>query len=252
VENHDLLDPDPAATEYVEAAPEGIVGSHAAQRFFRPGLLIGDVCPTLHIFMYSSASVRYIPNALTVFRILLTPLVLVLCTIPTLAAQGTAVVVFMCASASDYYDGVLARRMGARSRLGQFLDPLADKVLVLSVFGMLAIEEPYIVPWWAVLLIAGRDVLVTALRSWAEAHGRTLRTFRIAKGKTLLQLAFLFGMLVLRAAAHLPPPVSDGARWLLRETAVPFFLLILVVAFTVGTGLLYLVASEEEAVRSDS
>jgi CDP-diacylglycerol--glycerol-3-phosphate 3-phosphatidyltransferase len=201
--------------------------------------------------MYSSASVRYIPNALTVVRILLTPLVLVLCTIPTLAAQGTAVIVFMCASASDYYDGVLARRMGARSRLGQFLDPLADKILVLSVFGMLAIEEPHVVPWWAVLLIAGRDVLVTALRSWAEAHGRTLRTFRVAKGKTLAQLAFLFGMLVIRAATHLPGPVSNGARWLLYETAVPFVLLVLVVGFTVGTGLLYVLAAEEESVRAE-
>lgn len=230
------------------------MGTGRGLRSFAPMPPVGwneVACRFLHVSMYSSASVRYIPNALTVVRILLTPLLLVLCTIPTLAAQGTAVVVFMCASASDYYDGVLARRMGVRSRLGQFLDPLADKILVLSVFGMLAVEQPQIVPWWAVLLIAGRDVLVTALRSLAEARGRTLHTFRVAKGKTLAQLAFLFGMLVLRAVTHFPPPASEGARWLLYQTPIPFFLLVLVVSFTVATGLLYVMAPQEESVQAE-
>jgi len=198
--------------------------------------------------MLTPAAMRYIPNVLTVGRIVLTPAVLVLLTVPSLVGQTAAVALFVIASVSDYYDGALARRMGARSRLGQFLDPLADKILVLGVFAMLAVVEPQIVPWWAVAVIALRDAIVTGIRTWAESSGRTLRTYRIAKWKTLAQLAFLFWMLVIRAAAHLPFPVRHGAEWLLTDSILPYSLLILVVAFTVGTGALYILQPEEDVL----
>ena len=99
--------------------------------------------------MLTPAAMRYIPNLLTAARIVLTPAVLLLLTVPSLAGQTAAVVLFVAASVSDYYDGALARRIGARSRLGQFLDPLADKILVLGVFATLAVLEPDIVPWWS-------------------------------------------------------------------------------------------------------
>ena len=198
--------------------------------------------------MLTPAAMRYIPNVLTVARILLTPAVLVLLTVPSLLGQTAAVSLFVIASVSDYYDGALARRMGARSRLGQFLDPLADKILVLGVFAMLAVVEPQIVPWWAVAVIALRDAVVTGIRTWAESSGRTLRTYAIAKWKTLAQLAFLFWMLVVRAAAHLPLPVRHGAEWLLDESLIPYSLLLFVVVFTLGTGALYVFQPEEDVL----
>ena len=100
--------------------------------------------------MYTSAALRYIPNLLTVGRILVTPLLLVLLSVQSQAGQMSAVFLFVLASLSDYYDGVLARRFGVRSRLGQYLDPLADKVLILGTFIALALEAPDLVPWWAV------------------------------------------------------------------------------------------------------
>ena len=202
--------------------------------------------------MFTVSTLRYVPNALTVARILMTPVVLVLCTVPTFAAQASAVVLFVLASLSDYYDGKLAREMGARSRLGQFLDPLADKILVLGVFGVLAVYEPESVPWWAVAAIAARDAVVTGVRSWNEAQGRTLQTFRVAKAKTMSQLAFLFGMLVLRAAAHGPPLLADRADWLLHDSGIPFALAVGVVAITVGTGALYVLAPREESLPADA
>lgn len=198
--------------------------------------------------MFTVSTLRHVPNALTIARIVMTPVVLLLCSMPTFAAQGGAVVLFVLASLSDYYDGKLAREMEARTRLGQFLDPLADKILVLGVFGVLAVYEPQAVPLWAVLAIAARDVIVTGVRSWNEAQGRTLRTFRIAKAKTLSQLAFLFGMLVLRASTYLPPPIADGARWMLADSGIPLALLVFVVVITVGTGALYVFAPREDAV----
>jgi CDP-diacylglycerol--glycerol-3-phosphate 3-phosphatidyltransferase len=199
--------------------------------------------------MYTSTGVRYIPNVLTVARILVTPLLLLLLTVPSQEGQASAVALFVLASLSDYYDGVLARRFQVRSRLGQYLDPLADKILVLGTFGMLAVQEPTLVPWWAVGVIAFRDAAVTALRSWVEAGGRTLQTYRVAKGKTMLQLLFLFGLLVLRTATHLAAPVGDWAAWVLYESALPGAALAIVVGFTVATGALYFLAPAEERIE---
>ncbi len=201
--------------------------------------------------MYTSAGFRYLPNLLTVTRILVTPLLLLLLTVSSKEGQACAVVLFVLASLSDYYDGVLARRFQVRSRLGQYLDPLADKVLVLGVFGMLAIEEPSVVPWWAVAVIALRDVAVTGLRTWVEAWGRTLQTYRIAKLKTMIQLAFLFGVLVLRTGTHMSPPIRDWATWVLHESLLSSMALAVVVGFTVATGALYLIAPVEEKVEAE-
>lgn len=199
--------------------------------------------------MYTSADYRYVPNLLSVARILVTPLLLVLLTVPSSVGQVSAVALFVLASLSDYYDGVLARRFQVRSRLGQYLDPLADKILVLGTFGMLAVQEPAIVPWWAVVLIGGRDAAVTALRSWVEAGGRTLRTYRAAKAKTMLQLAFLFGVLTLRAATHLSPPVAGWAAWVLHDSVLPGLALAVVVGVTVATGALYFLAPTDERLE---
>jgi len=200
--------------------------------------------------MYTSAGYRYIPNLLTVTRILVTPLLLLLLTVPSQEGQASAVVLFVLASLSDYYDGELARRFQVRSRLGQYLDPLADKILVLGTFGMLAFEAPALVPWWAVLVMALRDVAVTGLRSWVEAWGKTLHTYRIAKLKTMLQLAFLFGVLVLRTGTYMAPPIRQWATWVLHKSALPGISLAVVVGFTVATGALYLVAPVEEQVEA--
>ena len=182
---------------------------------------------------------RHLPNVLTVTRIALTPVVLVLLGTQTLWAQAGALVLFMLASVSDYLDGRLAREMGTRSRLGRFLDPLADKVLVLGAFAMLALERPETVPWWAVGLIAARDVVITALRAWAEARGENLRTLPLAKSKTAAQLFFLVTMLVLLTARQLPGPLERSAAWMLDESLIPYALLMVVVALTVVTGALY-------------
>ncbi|WP_103021286.1 CDP-diacylglycerol--glycerol-3-phosphate 3-phosphatidyltransferase [Salinibacter altiplanensis] len=198
--------------------------------------------------MYTSTALRYIPNLLTVGRILVTPLLLLFLSIPSKAGQMSAVVLFVLASLTDYYDGVLARRLGVRSRLGQYLDPLADKVLILGTFIALALEAPDLVPWWAVVAIALRDLVVTGVRSWVEASGETLHTYRVAKGKTMLQAAFLFGVLTLRAATHFAPPLREAARWVLYDSGAPGLALTVVVGFTLATGALYVVAPVEEKV----
>ena len=189
---------------------------------------------------------KFIPNTLTIGRIVVTPILLVLLMTETLLGQVGALVLFILAAISDYYDGKVARSYGVQSRLGQFLDPFADKVLVLGTLAVLAVMIPRIVPWWAVALIALRDVTVTGLRMWAESRGRTLRTVPMAKTKTTLQLIFLIGVLLLMAATKFPEMIAGPARWVLEGDGyvIPLILLMVVVAVTVFTGLWYLFNKE--------
>ncbi|PEN14924.1 CDP-diacylglycerol--glycerol-3-phosphate 3-phosphatidyltransferase [Longibacter salinarum] len=196
--------------------------------------------------MSRHTALHHIPNLLTVARILLTPLVLVLLTVASFAGQAAALLCFMAAGISDYYDGVLARRMKARSRLGQFLDPLADKILVLGTFIMLLFVEPGAVTWWGVALIALRDIVVTAVRSYAESQGRTLKTFRVAKWKTLLQLFFLWAIMLLRTLEY--TGAGPTVDWILRESGMALLAFYAVVAFTLFTGALYIFQPQDDSV----
>ncbi|PIQ61843.1 MAG: CDP-diacylglycerol--glycerol-3-phosphate 3-phosphatidyltransferase [Bacteroidetes bacterium CG12_big_fil_rev_8_21_14_0_65_60_17] len=181
---------------------------------------------------------KHVPNALTVVRILVTPVLLYLLYRGGATGHAWALVLFVAASLSDWLDGKLARLFSVRSRLGQFLDPMADKVLVLGTFGMLWWLYPSIVPLWAVLLIALRDIGVTLLRSVYERQGRSLTTSRFAKWKTAAQLTFLIGFLVLLTAQDIPGAVGHGAGVVLDSTIL-VYVLTGVVLVTLYTGYLY-------------
>ena len=108
-------------------------------------------------------------------------------------------------SLSDYYDGYLARKHGIVTTLGKFLDPLADKLLVVSVLIMLVAMpcvssgdvpcEPR-VPAWLVVLIVGRELAVTGLRSIASSEGIMLGAEELGKYKTIFQIFALTGLLL--------------------------------------------------------
>jgi CDP-diacylglycerol--glycerol-3-phosphate 3-phosphatidyltransferase len=186
---------------------------------------------------------KNVPNALTITRIALTPVMLVFLMSNTLLGLTAALSLFVVGAISDYLDGKIARSYEVRSRLGQFLDPFADKVLVLGTFVAVAILVPQVVPWWAVAVIALRDVAVTGLRSWAESRGRSIRTKNIARAKTLSQLLFLIYLLFVMVLAKVPGGVSRGAQEVLYGP-ISYTIMLLVVAFTVFTGIVYLLKIE--------
>ncbi len=188
---------------------------------------------------------KHVPNALTIIRIIVTPVLLVLLLSGTFVGNLSALILFVLAAISDYLDGKLARVYKVGSRLGQFLDPIADKVLVLGTFAVLSYLLPTQVPWWGVLLIALRDAGVTWLRSWAESRNRSLRTLPIAKAKTAVQLTFLITLLVLLTAERLPgvDVVREAANWILNSPII-FIGMMLVVLFTLYTGIVYLFKQE--------
>jgi cardiolipin synthase (CMP-forming) len=130
------------------------------------------------------------PTILTLFRIVLIPALIVLFYLPGDTARWAALAVFIVAGATDWLDGYLARITNATSRLGEMLDPIADKLIVAAALVLLVwdrtIEHYALIP---ALVIIGREILVSGLREYLAGAQVKLRVSRIAKWKTVLQIA---------------------------------------------------------------
>jgi cardiolipin synthase len=105
-----------------------------------------------------SSRIFTIPNILSFIRLLLVPVFLVLI---VLAQDGFALLVLVVSSVTDYLDGVLARRLNQVSRLGQLLDPAADRLFIFAA--LIGLASRGVIPWWLVAIIAGRDVMLLVL-----------------------------------------------------------------------------------------
>lgn len=167
---------------------------------------------------------------------MLTPVFIWLILTPTLEKRLLGGMVFIIAGLSDYWDGKLARQWKAKSRFGQFLDPLADKIFVLGTFLVLPFLVPEI-PWWFVIVIGIRDLSVTALRSWAEAQSTSIPTLYSAKVKTTLQFVYLGWVLVWLICTHIPP-IAGISKYLLTQWPMSLLMWVTLLS-TVVTGLQY-------------
>lgn len=133
-----------------------------------------------------------IPNILTILRIILSPLFLVLFFSDHLAYRSISLIVFTIAALTDYFDGYFARKFKARSEFGNFLDPLADKILTFSGFFALSYLRPDIFPWWAFGIIVSRDFIITGFRLLAKSKKKHMKTSISAKIKTATQMIFIY------------------------------------------------------------
>ncbi len=135
-----------------------------------------------------------LPNLLTFLRILLIPVVLVLLARGTPRANFMAAMVYAVTAVTDFLDGWLARKRGLISVLGKFLDPLADKLLVMAV--LIFMVHLGRVPSWAVIVIIARELSITSLRVIAMSEGVVIAAGQGGKDKTALQMVALL-MLIL-------------------------------------------------------
>jgi CDP-diacylglycerol---glycerol-3-phosphate 3-phosphatidyltransferase len=135
-----------------------------------------------------------LPNLLTLARIAAIPLLVVLMLSPSRQAGFWAAALFGAAAATDFIDGWLARKWGVVTVLGKFLDPLADKLIVMAALIMLIPHGR--VPAWAVFLLLAREMIVTGLRSIASSEGIVIDASDLGKVKTIYQMVAIPGLLL--------------------------------------------------------
>ena len=152
-----------------------------------------------------------LPNYLTFARIIIVPLLVVVLLTSVaeswigVSGYALAIVIFLAAAFTDIFDGYLARRRNQVSTLGKFLDPIADKLLVSAA--LIVLVEKHLAPSWAVVIILGREFIVTGLRAVAASEGIVIQAQSIGKLKMWAQCVSIVALLV--AAANGNPPVSN-------------------------------------------
>lgn len=172
-----------------------------------------------------------LPNYLTFARIVVVPLLVVVLLTPVaeswfgISSYALAIVLFLGATLTDILDGYLARSRNQVSTLGKFLDPIADKLLVSAA--LIVLVEKHLAPSWAVVIILGREFIVTGLRSVAAAEGIIIQAQTSGKIKMWAQCIAIVALLV--AAATGQPPVSNFGQdypvitfWAVAEVRTAF------------------------------
>lgn len=132
-------------------------------------------------------------NILTISRVLLTPIIIYFLFDNVLISNHVisvvvAMLIFTVASLTDYYDGLIARKYGLVSRLGEFIDPLADKFLTLGVFIAFAFISELFIFVSFLLLIVFREVIITGLRIVFLVNNKPMKTEKHGKFKTIIQI----------------------------------------------------------------
>ncbi len=178
------------------------------------------------------------PNQLSILRIILAPVFLFMYLSDSVLLKQLSLLVFFIAVLTDWYDGWHARKFKSVTKMGVFLDPLADKVLTSFAFLLFHIEG--IMPLWMMLVIVGRDIIMTLLRSYHEFKGNTMKTSYIAKVKTFIQMTYIFLILFLMITITFNVDGSlktSISSFLFSE--VNYYLMLLVTLITFYTGVSY-------------
>jgi CDP-diacylglycerol--glycerol-3-phosphate 3-phosphatidyltransferase len=147
-----------------------------------------------------------LPTAITLFRIGLIPLFVIVFYLPYSWANVAATSVFFLASISDWVDGYLARSMQQETPFGAFLDPVADKLMVVVVIVLLVEANPSIFMALPSIIIVAREISVSALREWMAQIGSstTVQVSFVGKSKTMAQMLALGFMIFSEPLLGLP------------------------------------------------
>ena len=132
---------------------------------------------------------KKIPNILTIGRILIVPFFVLAFYLPGFYGDLTALILFIIASFTDFLDGMLARMLGEESKLGELLDPIADKILVAAALILLVMNgtiKNYEVI--AAIIILTREILISGLREFLAKGQITMQVTSLSKLKTFIQM----------------------------------------------------------------
>lgn len=182
-----------------------------------------------------------LPNKLTMFRLILVPFFVAVLLAPALPHHYLiAAILFAVASYTDHLDGMLARKNNQITDFGKFMDPLADKVLVISA--LVCFVELHLANVWMVLLIIAREFMVTSIRLVAADKGQVIAANNWGKAKTVSQIIAILVVLFLQywlelavAGVSLPVTVNEPLASLFGQ-----LLILIATALAVISGLIYL------------
>ena len=182
-----------------------------------------------------------VPNILSIARIILTPLFIILLFADFKMAKVFALLVFAIAAITDAYDGHLARKYNQITPVGKFLDPVADKILVLSAFISFAFIN--IIDFWMVGIIIFRDLFVTGLRFIMSSSGFEFVTSKLSKYKTAFQLTIIILTLIFISIEGLDINIFIPTIVIIKEYKIIYMLTAFTAIFTAYTGILYVYAN---------
>jgi CDP-diacylglycerol--glycerol-3-phosphate 3-phosphatidyltransferase len=176
-------------------------------------------------------------NRLTVSRLVLTILFVAALNSSWVYGCTAALLLFLLAGITDFFDGEIARRYGSVTNFGKLMDPLVDKIMMAAAF--ISLVPLGAIPAWAATTVVARDFLITGLRLMASARGQIMPAERLGKHKTSWQITTVIFFLVLLSARELKYAESAGGWWFRAWNQGGPILVWIAVIFTVYSGLRY-------------
>ena len=140
---------------------------------------------------------RFLPNILSISRIVISPIFAYFLIKKIFIFNIIALIIFFLGSLTDILDGYIARKYNIGTKMGEYIDPLADKVLVATAFCMLSYFYPAQVPLWMISLIFLRDIFIMLYRAFLIKINISLKTSMFAKFKTFYQIIIIHLLLIL-------------------------------------------------------
>ena len=185
----------------------------------------------------SKVPVVNLPNALTVLRLLLVPVFIILGLQQSWPALWASFVLFAIAAITDRFDGELARSWGQITDFGRIADPIADKALTLCGFGLLSYQG--FLPWWLTILIAVRELGITAMRAFFLRRGVVVSANQAGKFKTFMQMVALGTLLIPWAHFVAMREVNEG--WVVMLIRLGQIFAGIALALTLYSGVMYVI-----------
>jgi CDP-diacylglycerol--glycerol-3-phosphate 3-phosphatidyltransferase len=176
-------------------------------------------------------------NRLTVSRLVMTILFVATLNCEWQYARTAALIIFILAGVTDFFDGEIARRYGEVTNFGKLMDPLVDKIMMAAAF--ISLVPLGAIPAWAATTVVARDFLITGLRLMASAQGQVLPAERLGKHKTSWQIITVVFFLVLLSARELAYGEAAGGWWFRAWNQAGPVLVWITVILTVYSGLRY-------------
>lgn len=150
--------------------------------------------------MDKQESLKKIPNRITIFRVIIIVIFIPTILHNTMISSYIAMLLFITAAISDYIDGYIARKYNVISTFGKVMDPLADKIMNLTA--ILCFVELNLIPAWMVIIILGREFLVSGIRILAADEGKIIMASNLGKTKTVVEIVAIVSILFLMCVNH--------------------------------------------------